>query len=249
MDALRYGHLAHSGEALTLNVDGDVVPMYHARPDGMPIAGLVIATDIGGVRPLFTDMADRCASNGFAVMVVEPFARLPETRTKGPADRFDDVAQLRDAEQINDLVAAADALVVRDDVARIALLGFCMGGMFTLKAAASGRFDWAVACYGMVRLPEGWRGAEQRDALATAADVGPTLAIFGSVDPWTPTDDVAELRACWSTRPDCEVLVIEGADHGFIHDPQRPAHRPDDARAVWDRILAWGLGDVRAPAW
>ena len=50
----------------------------------------------------------------------------------------------------------------------------------------------------------------------------PTLAIFGSADPWTPAADIDALRAAWSDRPDCEIVVVEGADHGFVHDPDRP---------------------------
>ena len=60
----------------------------------------------------------------------------------------------------------------------------------------------------------------------------PTLAIFGSVDPWTPAADIEALRAAWSGRPDCEIVVIEGADHGFVHDPDRPVHRADDAAVL-----------------
>ena len=73
----------------------------------------------------------------------------------------------------------------------------------------------------------------------------PTLAIFGSVDPWTPAADIDALRTAWSGRPDCEIVVIDGADHGFVHDPDRPVHRADDAAACWDRAIAWMLG---APA-
>ena len=35
--------------------DGAAVDAIHARPDGMPLAGLVLHPDIGGIRPLFDD--------------------------------------------------------------------------------------------------------------------------------------------------------------------------------------------------
>ena len=89
------------------------------------------------------------------------------------------VAQLDDDLQIGDLEAAADYLVVHDDVREVGVLGFCMGGMQVLKAAATGRFDRAVAFYGMIRVPEDWVGPHTRQPLDTAADVCPTLAIFG----------------------------------------------------------------------
>jgi carboxymethylenebutenolidase len=36
-----------------------------------------------------------------------------------------------------------------------------------------------------------------------------------------------------------EVVRYEDADHGFVHDPSRPAHRPDDAVDAWRRVLAF----------
>ncbi len=65
----------------------------------------------------------------------------------------------------------------------------------------------------------------------------PTLAFFGSADPLTPPDDIEALRDKWRNRSDCEIVVVEGAEHGFVHDPERPAHRPDDAAAAWDKAL------------
>ena len=120
------------------------------------------------------------------------------------------------------------------------MLGFCMGGMYALKAAATGRFDRAVAFYGMIRVPEDWRRARRRaEPLDTAADVCPTLAIFGAADPYTPRADIDALRAAWADRPDCEIVVYPDADHGFVHAPERPAHRADDAADAWRRVLAF----------
>jgi carboxymethylenebutenolidase len=229
-------------EKLTITRDDCPVPVVHARPEGMPRAGVVLCPDIIGSRPLFDDMARRLASHGFAVCSVEPFARVAESvreATPDPMGRMGWLRELDDELQLGDLSAAADLLVVRDDVTRVGVLGFCMGGMYALKAAASGRFDAAVAFYGMVTVPEGWRGAGQAEPLANAAEACSTLAIFGSADAMTPAADIDALRRAWAGRSDCEVVVIEGAEHGFVHAPERPAHRPDDAAALWTKTLAW----------
>ena len=89
----------------------------------------------------------------------------------------------------------------------------------------------------MIRIPVKWRGGRLREPLETAAEVCPTLAIFGSVDPFTPAADIEALRAAWAGRPDCEIVVYEGADHGFVHAPERPAHRAADAADAWTRVL------------
>jgi carboxymethylenebutenolidase len=226
-------------ERRTLVVDGDDVPAVHARPDGLPRAGVVLHPAIQGLIPLFEDMARRLATHGLAVCAVEPFARCAPEAVDTVEARMAHVRELDDDVQVGDLEAAANLLVVEDDVTHLSILGFCMGGYYTFKAAAGDRFDQAVAFYGMLRTPDHWQGPGHRRApLDVAADVCPTLAVFGSVDPWTPAADVEALRATWAARPDCEIVVVEGADHGFVHDPERPVHRPDDAASLWQRALA-----------
>jgi carboxymethylenebutenolidase len=111
--------------------------------------------------------------------------------------------------------------------------------MYALKSAAVGRFDRVAAFYGMIRVPDAWSGPGQGqplDAVAArgAADV---MAIIGTVDVWTPPEDVDALEALGAN-----VVRYDGADHGFVHDPDRPAHRPDDAADAWQRVLAFLAG-------
>jgi carboxymethylenebutenolidase len=230
-------------ESVTLALDAVDVPAVHARPDGMPRAGVVLHPDIGGLRPLFEDMARRLATHGLSVCVVEPFAGVPvEERGTTPEERFEAVKGLDDHQQLDMLSSAADLLVVEDGVSRVGVMGFCMGGLYTFKAAASDRFDAAVSFYGMLRTPDIFKGAGHTiEPLDVAAQMCSTLAIFGSVDPWTPASDIDALRAAWSGRADCEIVVVDDADHGFAHDPERPAHRSADAAACWDRTISWLL--------
>ncbi len=241
MTGLAQGWEETTSEAVSLKVDGLAVPAYHARPDGMPKAGLVLAPDIGGVRPLFEEMASRIATRGLAVVVVEPFPRMSaeQRAALGVEDRLAGVKDLADDEQVGALEAAADFLVVHDDVQHVSVLGFCMGGYYTLKAASAGRFDRAVAFYGMIRTPEMWEGPGHRSPLDSATGACPTLAVFGGADPWSSAADIDSLRQAWSARGDCEIVVVEGAEHGFVHDPERPAYRPDDATVLWERALEW----------
>jgi carboxymethylenebutenolidase len=240
MAALREGRYGDV-EVATIDLrgtDGETVPAIHARPEGMPRRGLVLHPDIMGLRPLFEDLCRRLATHGIAVCAPEPFARF-DVEGADPAARMALVASMEDELQIGDLERAADHLVVHDDVSDVAILGFCMGGMYALKAAATDRFDRAVAFYGMIRVPEGWRGEALAEPLATAAAACPTLAIFGDADAFTPAADIDALRATWSGRDDCEIVVYPGAEHGFVHDADRPAHRADDAADAWARTLAF----------
>ena len=105
----------------------------------------------------------------------------------------------------------------------------------TLKAAGTGRYDRAVAFYGMIRLPEAWRGPGQGEPLDFLArpDACPVLAILGGRDPYTPPEDIETLRGLGDR---VTVVVYPEANHGFVHDPSRPTHRPDDAADAWRRV-------------
>ena len=241
MSELQEGSRSAFSERITLTgVDGAKVEAIHAAPDdGSPSAGIALHPDIMGVRPLFDDLCRRLATHGYAVCAPEPFARAPEDvrAADEPSARMGYVPNLDDEVQLGDLSQAAEYLTDAYSIDDIFVMGFCMGGMQTLKAAASGVFDRAVSFYGMVRAPEHWRGPKMREPLATAKDVCPTLAIFGGVDGMTPETDIAALQRAWQSRPDCEILVYPDADHGFVHAPERPAHRPDDAADAWRRTL------------
>jgi carboxymethylenebutenolidase len=225
--------------------DGVAVDAVHARPDGMPTSGIVLHPDLMGIRPLFDDLCRRLATHGFAVCAPEPFVRAPSDvrAAEDISARQAFASELDDELQIGDLEAAADYLVVHDDVREVAAMGFCMGGMQVLKAAATGRFDKAVMFYGMIRPPDGWTGPKTRLPLDTARDVCPTLAIFGGRDIFTPDADIEALREAWADRPDCEIVVYPEAEHGFVHAPERPAHRADDATDAWRRVLAFLAAD------
>jgi len=148
MAALREGSVYDvSVEARQLLVDGLEVPAVHARPDGMPTAGVVLHPDIGGLRPLFEDMARRLATHGLAVSVIEPWAFQPESVSWSSIEqRLAHVADLVDSQQMDMLAAAADLLVVEDDVARVSVLGFCMGGHYN----AQGRVGRSLRRRGLV---------------------------------------------------------------------------------------------------
>ena len=210
-------------------------PAELARPpeDGPdPARGIALHPDIGGLRPLFDDLCARLAAeHSWVVCAPEPF---PGRETMTLEERMAAVAGLDDTRQLADLAAAADAT----GCDRVAVLGFCMGGMYALKAAGTGRFDRAVAFYGMIKVPGQWQGpghGEPLDAVRRAGEQGvPILAIIGTADIWTPAADVDELE-----RAGAEVVRYEGAEHGFVHDPSRPAHRADDAGDAWRRVVAF----------
>lgn len=179
-----------------------------------------------GLRPLFDELCARLAADqGWAVCAPEPFPG----REHLPQDKRE-IGSNDDAAVLGDLVAAADLLGVEP----VAVLGFCQGGMWAFKAAATGRFDKAVAFYGMVRV--GWaRPGHTQPLEELRKSIVPVLAIAGGRDHLVPPADVEALR----DLPNVELVVYPEAEHGFVHDPARPTHRPDDAADAWRRVTAF----------
>jgi carboxymethylenebutenolidase len=190
----------------------------------------VLIPDIGGLRPLFDDLvATLAAEQGWPVVAPEPF---PGRESMSLEERFAALSGIDDERFLADLHASAD-LTGAD---KVAVLGFCMGGMYSLKASGTGRFVAAVAFYGMIRVPEAWRGPGQAEPIdIVRAKQCPVLAIIGGRDQWTPKQDVDDLAALEGVR----VEIYPEADHGFVHDPSRPAHRPEDAADAWAKAIAF----------
>ena len=195
--------------------------------------GLVVIPDVMGMRPLFDDLvASLAAETGWTVAAFELY---PGREQLDVGDRLVAASTLDDDRVLGDAMAAAEAT----GAGTVSILGFCMGGMYALKAVGTGRFERSCPFYGMIHVPEAWQGPGQREPLdaMAAGDPSSVLAVIGTADAWTPPGHVDELEAAGAT-----VLRYEGADHGFVHDASRPAHRADDAADAWAKVLDWLAG-------
>lgn len=193
--------------------------------------GLVVFPDIFGLRPLFDHHVERFAREwGVTTIAIEPFRDLDASADL--EQRFAAVPALRDVDVHRDLEEAAEAT----GCAEVGMIGFCMGGMYCFKASTLACFDRIASFYGMIRLPETWRGEGQREPLEClgAGGAEKVLAIIGTADTWTPPADVDALAATGAT-----VVRYDGAEHGFAHDTARPAHRAADAADAFERARMW----------
>lgn len=114
-----------------------------------PYPGVLIWTDIAGLRPVFRDMGRRLAAEGYVVLVPNPFYRSQKAPVVDASFNFNDPAQRkrlfdmraamtpdgidRDAQAY---VAFLDAQPKVSKKAKIGVQGYCMGGALTLKTGA-----------------------------------------------------------------------------------------------------------------
>jgi carboxymethylenebutenolidase len=196
-----------------------------ARPAGKPQVGLVLLPDILGLRPLFDDLCARLARE-WQMVVCAPDPLPGVESTADLSTRLAATREVPDARRLGDVLAAADAC----GTDRAVLIGFCQGGTYAYKASGLGRFERAVAFYGPVRPA---LGSSQRAPL-DLVDGARVLALVGGRDRLLPPADADDLEKAGAI-----VVRYPDADHGFVHDPTRPAHRPDDAADAWQRCRAW----------
>ena len=123
---------------------------------------------------------------------------------------------------LRDTQAAIDAV---KGVGPVGLIGFCLGGSIAYAAATKlAGLSAAVGYYG---------GAVVR--FADDKPTVPTQLHFGEKDTGIPLTDVETVKA---KRPDVEVFVYPGAQHGFGCDERASYHKPSSYLA-WQRSLAF----------
>lgn len=194
-------------------------------------SGLVIATDIWGLRPLYDDMAQRLSEEwNVTVCVPEPFPSESLPMELDP--RVAAITRTDDRDRLRDIDEAA----LHTGCSRVVMIGFCMGGMYALKASSLETFDRIVAFYGIIRLPDTWHGRGQREPLDLVASGHPdrVMAVIGEVDPYTPPADVAALESLGVST-----VRFPEASHAFVHDPSRDSHRAHDAAVAWESARGW----------
>jgi len=207
-----------------------------------PSHALVIIPDVFGLRPLYAEHTKRLSQeNNWNVCCFELYADLRHLTTLD--ERFGNAYKLEDDRILGDAVDAAN-LMTTDlglDIP-VGITGFCMGGMYTSKSLSTGRFARGVSFYGMIDIPDDWKSPTQGEPLDHIAQGDPStlLAIIAEDDHWTPPEKVDKLRAAG-----VPIANFEGCEHGFVHDPDRDDHHPEQAAKAWRTAIEFLSG---APA-
>jgi carboxymethylenebutenolidase len=233
---------------------GEVDLGYLAHPEPGARPGVVLIHDVWGLSEHTRDLARRVAAEGFAALAVNLYRRLPAVRIED-AGRF--IRELSDPLALEEVQAGVDFLAAHPAVAghRIGVVGFCMGGMYALLAAAGCRgLSAAAAFYGLLSHARGMLAApgldpakKPREPVAAAREIRcPLLAFFGEDDELVSQADVQRLRESLSgaSHP-AELVVYPGAGHAFMNDTRPTAYRPDTAHRAWSRLLSFLHHELR----
>jgi carboxymethylenebutenolidase len=219
---------------------------YQSEPDGAgPYPGVVVCQEAFGVNAYVRSVCDRLADAGYVAIAPELFHRAGTHLEFPYDDRERAIAALggvTNGTLEEDVGATLASLRAHREVdpARLAAVGFCMGGFAAILAGLTTSVAAVVAFYpgGLVhpRPPLKLQPLIDRIHELRAA----TLVQIGAEDVAIPPDDIDAIRLELSRSPSRHDLVVwPGAKHGFHTHDRTPAYHPSTAEAAWHRTLHW----------
>lgn len=205
--------------------DGHELDAYVAKPEGEPIAGLVVLQEIFGVNAHVRSVADGYARDGFLAVAPALFDRAErgvELKYEGEDARRARLflGRIKMDDMLRDTAVAID--YARSQSGRKAgIIGFCLGGSIAWIAAVRFKVDAAVAYYGG-NIPE--HASEQPQC--------PVMLHFGRKDQHIPQEAVEKIR---QAHPEVPIYLYD-AGHGFNCDA-RASYDAASARLARERSL------------
>ncbi|MDE2621424.1 MAG: dienelactone hydrolase family protein, partial [Sphingomonadales bacterium] len=137
-------------------LDGaDHFPAYVARPAGTPRGAVIVIQEIFGVNPGIRKKADHWAALGYLAVAPEVFWRQGEgiDLDSDVPEQFQQALGYMMAHDfdagIRDVEATIRWIRTHEGVARVGLVGYCMGGKIAYQAATRTDIDASVGYYGV----------------------------------------------------------------------------------------------------
>jgi carboxymethylenebutenolidase len=218
------------GEMVTFPSDGSTAPGYLAKPAGNgPFPGVVVIQEWWGLEEHIKDVARRFADEGFVALAPDLYhgavATEPDEARKLAMGMQLDVA-------MRDIQGAINYLKGRSEVGpkKIGVVGFCMGGSLTVRAAIRSSDVGAAAPFYPGGIDNMFPDVDKINA--------PMFAAFGADDGGIPLDKVERFRELLKDQgKQAEVKVYQGAPHSFFNDT-RDSYRPAAAKDAWEHVTS-----------
>jgi carboxymethylenebutenolidase len=221
---------------------------YFVHPAAGAHPAVLIWPDIFGLRPAFRQMGKRLAESGYAVLVINPFYRTKRAPTAPEHPDFNDPATRSAlmalmgsltpqtaATDASALVSWLDGQKAVDRKRRMGTTGYCMGGPYTMRTAATvpDRIGAGASFHGGGLVTD---KADSPHLLIPKMKAHYLIAIAENDDQRQPeAKDV--LRAAFAKAGvPAEIEVYAGTLHGWCPiDSQVYNH--DQAEKAWSRML------------
>lgn len=209
------------------------IPAYVAKPAGNPRGAIIVIQEIFGVNPGIVKKCDDWAAKGYLAVAPDVFWR----QKPGIELDSDITEQFQEAVGymmkhdfdlgIQDVEATIHWIRREAGVAKVGLVGFCMGGKIAYMAAARTDIDASVGYYGV--------GIDQMlnesHAIAKAL-----LLHVPTADGFVSPDAQKAMHEGLDDNPHVTLYDYEGLDHGFA--AEHGVRRNDAAATLADARTA-----------
>lgn len=190
--------------------------VHVSAPSGTPRAAIIVVPEIFGVNPGIRGKCDKLAAQGYLAVAPEIFWRFAPGVELDPdvPDQFQQALGYFGQYDPNDGVLDIEAVIraIRAGiaghapVAKVGLVGYCLGGRLAYMAAARTDIDASVGYYGVMI------DTMLNEAHAIA---NPLMLHIPTADHFVGPDAQAAIHAAFDPHPKVTLHDYPGLDHGF----------------------------------
>ncbi len=215
-------------------LDGNArIPAYVARPAGTPRGAIIVIQEVFGVEKGIRKKTDEWAAKGYLAVAPDVFWRQ-EAGVELDADvpeEFQKAIKLMMGHDFDLGIQDVEATIhwIRRDqgVAKVGLVGFCMGGKVAYMAAARTDIDASVGYYGV--------GIDQM-LNESHAIAKPLMLHVPTADGFVPPEAQKAMHDGLDGNAHVTIHDYEGLDHGFAAEVG--VRRVADAAELADKRTA-----------
>lgn len=187
-------------------------PAYIARPAGEPKAAIIVIQEIFGVNAGIRQKADSYASQGYLAVAPDVFWRQQERIELDPdvPEQFEQSLVFMQGHDFDAGIRDVEAVIrwIRREagVAKVGLVGYCMGGKIAYQAAARTDIDASVGYYGVGIA----------DMLGESHAIArPLMLHVPMADGFVPPDQQKAMHEGLDSNAHVTIHDYPGLDHGF----------------------------------
>jgi carboxymethylenebutenolidase len=192
--------------------DGTFVA-YIARPKALPAPPVVVLQELFGVNADIRKTCDELAEQGFIAVAPDLFWRQEpgvdlnhwsDAEWKKGLALYAGYNRNKGVLDIADTAHAAGQLDGASG--KVAVMGFCLGGLMAFLTAARAKIDAAVAYHG---------GDTEKYLDEVGGITAPMLMHLAEEDEFISKEAQAKIKAALADRPNVEIYSYPGCNHAF----------------------------------
>lgn len=218
-------------EAVTYMSGPDQVRAYVVRPDAKgTFPGVIAIHEWWGLNQWVTDQAAKIAARGYVVLAIDLYRGETATNSE---DAHELMRGLPEDRATRDLQTAVEYLRSLKQVQKdkIAAIGWCMGGSYSLQAAFSIP-DLAadIVCYGRLAT---------EDATISKLNA-PVLGIFGAEDKGIKPEDVKKFeKQATKLGKSVTTHIYDSSGHAFMNETNEGGYNAKATADAWKQIFSF----------